>query len=177
MQVDPLNAIGHGQSQCRIFRLKTCGYFVEHGVHVQFLVLGKTTPQTRAAVQAGGTITRATQTPVGGIAQTEITASAKVAMATRQVLFQGHQVAFFDAPLWAGNGTHFLHIAHSLVAQNGGALNFREVLEKHPITAAHARDFNLQQARIWLGIGRLKLLNFDGAIGHGHSSFECLSHE
>ena len=83
MQVDPLNAIGHGQCQSRIFRLKACGHFVKHGIHVQFLVLSKTTPQARAPVQAGGTIARTAQSPIGGVAQTEIAASAKVTMAAR----------------------------------------------------------------------------------------------
>ena len=176
MQVDPLNAIGHGQSQCRIFRLKSCGHFVEHGVHVQFLVLGKTTPQARAPVQAGGTIPRTAQSPIGGIAQTEIAASAKVAMATRQVLFQGHQVAFFHTPLRSGYGTHLLHMAHCFVTQNGWPLNFGEVLKKHPIAAADTGDRHLQQTCIRLGIGCLKVLNFNGAVGHGHGGLECLSH-
>ena len=150
---------------------------MKHGVHVQFLILGKATPESRATVQTSGAISRATQTPIGGIAQSKIAASAKVTMTTRQVLFQGHQVAFFDAPLRARHDANFLHIAHGLVAQNSRPLNFGQVLEKHPIAAAHTGNFNLQQARIWFGIGGLKLLNLDGAIGHGHGSFECLSHE
>ena len=117
---------------------------MEHGVHVQFLVLGKTTPQARAPVQAGGTIARTAQSPIGGVAQTEITASAKVTMAARQVFFQSDQVAFFHAPLGAGNGAHFLHIAHGLVTQNSGPLNFGEVLEKHPIAAADTCDRHFQ---------------------------------
>ena len=67
-------------------------------------------------------------------------------------------------------------MAHCFVTQNGGPLNFGEVLEKHPIAAADTGDRHFQQTCIRLGIGRLKVLNLNGAVGHGHGGLECLSH-
>ena len=62
------------------------------------------------------------------------------------------------------------------MTQNGRALNFGKVLEEHPVATADTGDRHLQQACIRFGIGRLKVLNLYGAVGHGHGGFECVSH-
>ena len=123
LQIGPLDAVRHGQCKCGVLGINALWHFVKDRVHVQFLVLRKTTPQTRADAQTCCTVPWPTQTPVGGIAQTEITAATKFTMAAREVFLQSDQITFFDAPLWTSNGTDLLHIAHSFVTQNSGALH------------------------------------------------------